>query len=168
MLAQVDSDGVTLKLMDGVVDHKVNDALAVSKADKRVYNCHGRRRLHKTTIVWWLLVRWKDENEMWMKLSEMKESYPIETAEYAISRGIDDEPAFLWWVGPTLKRRKAIVAALKTQMRQTKHKYGIEIPTSIEHTKELDQKDGSDFWMKALAKEMYNVGVASQATLCGM
>ena len=81
----------------------------------------------------------------------MKESYPIETAEYAISRGIDDEP---------LKRRKAIIAALKTQMRQTKHKYGIEIPTSIEHAKELDQNDGSDFWMNALVKEMYNVGVA--------
>ena len=90
----------------------------------------------------------------------MKESYLIETAEYAISRGIDDDPAFHWWVVLTLKRRKAIVAALKTQMRQTKRKYGIEIPTSIEHAKELDQNNGSDLWMKALAKEMYNVGVA--------
>ena len=95
-----------------------------------------------------------------MKLSERKESHPIETAEYAISRGIDDEPAFHWLVAPTLKRRKAIVIALKTRMQQTKHKYGIENPTSIEHAKELDQNDGSDFWMKALAKEMYNVGVA--------
>ena len=90
----------------------------------------------------------------------MKESYPIETAEYAISRGTDDEPACLWWVGPTLKRRKAIIAALTTRMRQTKHKYGIEIPTSIEHAKELDRKDGSDFWMKSWVKEMYNVGIA--------
>ena len=38
----------------------------------------------------------------------------IEMAEYALSRGIDDEPAFHWWVLPTVKRRKAIVAALKT------------------------------------------------------
>ena len=116
MLVQVDLDGVALKLMDGVVDHKVDCALAVSKADKWVYHCHGRQRQHTTTIGWWLLVRWKDENETWMKLSEMKESYPIETAEYAISRGTDDEPAFLWWVGPTLKRRKAIITALKTRM----------------------------------------------------
>ena len=160
MLAQVDSDGFTLKLMDGIVDHKVDHALAISKADRWVYNRHGWWRLRKTTAGWWLLVRWKDENETWMKLSDMKESYPIETADYAISRGIDNEPAFDWWVVPTLKRRKAIVAALKTRMRQTRHKYGIEIPTSIEHAKELDQNDGSDFWMKALAKEMYNVGVA--------
>ena len=100
--------------MDGVVDHKVNQTLAISKADKWVYNRHGRRRLRKTTTGWWFLVQWKDENETWMKLSEMKESYPIEMAKYAISRGIDDKPAFHWWVVPTLKRRKAIVTALKT------------------------------------------------------
>ena len=116
MLAQVDSDGFTLRLMDGIVYHKVDCALAVSKTDKWVYNRHGWRCLHKTTAGGWLLVRWKDENETWMKLLDMKESYPIEMAEYAISRGIDNEPAFDWWVVPTLKRRKAIVAALKTRM----------------------------------------------------
>ena len=116
MLAQVDSDGFTLKLMDGIVDHKVDCALAISKADKWVYNRHRRQRLHKTTAGWWLLVRWKDENATWMKLLDMKESYPIEMAEYAISRGIDDEPAFVWWVVPTLKRRKVIIVALKTRM----------------------------------------------------
>ena len=120
MLAQVDSDGFTLKLMDGVVDHKVDRALAVSKADKWVYNRHRWWRLCKTTAGWWFLVRWKDENEAWMKLSEMKESYPIETAKYATSRGIDNEPAFHWWVCPTLKRRKAIVAALKTKKATNK------------------------------------------------
>ena len=45
-------------------------------------------------------------------------------------------------------------------MRQAKNKYGIEIPTSVEHAKELDMKEGNDLWMKALAKEMFNVGVA--------
>jgi len=41
-----------------------------------------------------MLVRWKDNSETWMPLKDMKESYPIETAEFAKSRGIDDEPAF--------------------------------------------------------------------------
>ena len=56
MLAQVDSDGFILKLMDSIVDHKVNRALAISKADKWVYKRHGRQCLHKTTTGWWLLV----------------------------------------------------------------------------------------------------------------
>ena len=30
----------------------------------------------------------------WEKLSNMKESYPIEVAEYATVLGIQDEPAF--------------------------------------------------------------------------
>ena len=45
-------------------------------------------------------------------------------------------------------------------MRQAKNKYGIEIPISVEHAKELDMKEGNDLWMKALAKEMFNVSVA--------
>ena len=52
------------------------------------------------------------------------------------------------------------MSALRTRMRGTKHKYGIEIPTSVKHAKKLDQKEGNDFWMKALAKEMFNIGVA--------
>jgi hypothetical protein len=35
--------------------------------------------------------------------------YPIETAEFAFSRGIDDEPAFNWWVGWVLKKRANII-----------------------------------------------------------
>ena len=56
MLARVDSDWLTLKFMDSVVDHKVDHALAISKADKWVYNCHRRRRLRKTIAGWRLLV----------------------------------------------------------------------------------------------------------------
>ena len=95
-----------------------------------------------------------------MRLADMKELYPIETAEFATSRGIDDEPAFAWWVPHTLQKRDAIVSALRTRMRQAKHKYGIEVPISVEHAKELDLNEGNDLWMKALAKEMVNVGVA--------
>ena len=35
----------------------------------------------------------------------MKESYPIEIAEYAVKNGFSDEPAFTWWV-PYIKKRK--------------------------------------------------------------
>ena len=161
MLSQVDSDGVTIQLLESIIDYKRDESVAVSKADKYVYNKHGRRRLRKTTAGWWLLVRWRDQSESWMRLCEMKESYPIETAEFAIARGIDDKPAFIWWVRYTIRRRDAIIAALKTRAKQIRHKYdGIEIPTSVEHAKELDRKNGDDYWMKALAKEMYNVGVA--------
>ena len=31
---------------------------------------------------------------------------------------------------------------------------------NVEHAKEIDCKNGNDYWMKALAKGMYDVGVA--------
>ena len=160
MLAQVDTEGNHLQLMEGIVNWRRDDSMAIPKVDRYVYNKCGQRRLQKTTQGWWFLVKRKDQSESWMRLADMKESYPIETAEFAASRGIDDEPAFAWWVPHTFRKRDAIVSALKTRVRQAKHKYGIEIPASVEHAKKLDMKEGNDLWMKALAKEMFNVGVA--------
>ena len=90
----------------------------------------------------------------------MKESHPVEVAEFARARGIDDKPMFNWWVPYTLRKRDIILSKLKARIRKTTHKYGIEIPTSIEHAIELDRKNGNTFWQDALAKEMTNVGIA--------
>ena len=90
----------------------------------------------------------------------MKESNPVETAEFAKARGIADEPAFAWWVPYMLCKHDRIISLVKARIRKTTHKYGIEIPTSIAHAYELDRKNGNDFWRKAIEKEMQNVGVA--------
>ena len=61
----------------------------------------------------------------------MKESHPVEVAEYARARGIDKEPAFEWWAPHTLKKRQVILSALKKRIRKTTHKYGIEMPLNL-------------------------------------
>ena len=160
MLTQVDSDGYSITLMEGIVDHRKDEATAVPKNEKHIITRSGQRRLRKSTAGWKLLIKWKDGSESWIRLAEMKESHPVETAEYAKAKGIDDEAAFCWWVPYTLKRRDAIISAVKSRVRKTTHKYGIEIPTSVEHAKEIDRRNGNTLWMDALAKEMYNVGVA--------
>ena len=110
--------------------------------------------------IWDLLIRWKDGSESWQKLKDMKESHPIDTAEYAKARGIADEPAFAWWVPYTLRKRDVIMSAVKSRIRKTTHKYGIEIPTSVKHAFELDEKNGNSMWRDALSKEMHNIGIA--------
>ena len=40
------------------------------------------------------------------------------------------------------------------------HKYGIEVPSDVEHAHEIDARNGNTLWRDALKKEMYNVGVA--------
>ena len=160
MLTQVDSDGMSTTLMEATVDHQRDEAKALQHQDKYVETKNGRRHLRKTTKGWELLIKWKDKSESWIKLADMKESHPVEVAEYARARGIDKEPAFEWWVPHTLKKRQVILSALKKRIRKTTHKYGIEIPTSVEHAFELDRKNGNYLWKDALEMEMYNIGVA--------
>ena len=74
-----------------------------------------------------------DESESWIPLTDLKESYPVDLAEYARTRGISDEAVFIWWVPYTLKKRYIILSAVKRRIRKTTHKYGIEILTSVEH-----------------------------------
>ncbi len=41
-------------------------------------------------------------------------------------------------------------------------KFGIEVPTSVDHALELDKKNGNTFWADAIAKEMKDVRIAFQ------
>jgi hypothetical protein len=90
----------------------------------------------------------------------MKESHPVETAEFARAQDIADEPAFAWWVPYTLQNRDVILAKLKARMHKTTHKYSIGLPTNIEHAMRLDRENKNSFWQDALALKMTNVGVA--------
>jgi hypothetical protein len=90
----------------------------------------------------------------------VKESHPVETAEFATARSIADEPAFAWWVPYTLRKRDIILSKINARIRKTTHKYGIEIPTSVQKAMEIDRSNNNTFWKDALAKEMTEVGVA--------
>ena len=106
MLAQVDSDGMSTTSMKAILDHRRDDEKALQHHDKYVQTKNGRRHLRKTTKGWELLIKWKDKSESWIKLADMKESHPVEVAEYARARGIDKEPAFEW-CGPSYSEKEA-------------------------------------------------------------
>ena len=94
------------------------------------------------------------------KLSDLKESHPLETAEYAVTMGIDHEPAFNWWVPHVLRKRDRIISAVaKRSARFLKrtHKFGIEIPRTVKEALELDRRNGNTLWADAIAKEMAEV-----------
>lgn len=166
MLTQVDEDGFTITLLDGIVDCRKNET-AVSKEDGYVVTKRGQKKPRKTTAGWDLLIKWKDGSEEWIPLRVMKESHPVEVAEFAKARSISDEPAFAWWVPYTLKKREVILSAVKSRLRKTTHKYGIEIPRSIEHAYEIDKRNGNHFWRDAIKKEMVNIGVAFEILPAG-
>ena len=85
---------------------------------------------------------------------------PVELADYALANGIDDEPAFKWWVPYTLKKRDRIIAKVKTKYWKTTHKYGVRLPKSVEEALRIDAETGTTFWSNAVKKEMSKAQVA--------
>ena len=159
LLSQVDDEGFTTTVFDSILDYK-KDKDAIEKKDLYYKNKLGIKRMRKSTCGYKFLILWKDGKETWIALKDMKESHPVELAEFAKSRGLSSEPAFAWWVPYTLRKRDVIISSIKARIRRTTHKYGIEIPTSHKAAKDLDHKNGNDFWIRAIEKEMYNVGIA--------
>ena len=159
ILTQVDDDGFSTPALKAIVDWKKDPAVAVAKRDQYVQS-HSGRRLKKTTKGWMLKVLWSDGTHTWIDLKFMKESNPVDVAEFAAAKKIDDEPAFKWWVPYTLRKRDAIISAVTSRARKTTHKYGVELPRSVAHAKELDARNGNNMWMEALQKEMVQFGVA--------
>eukprot|EP00957_Ditylum_brightwellii_P178263 13577444-Ditylum_brightwellii.AAC.1 len=90
--------------MLGAITNWQKDESAVEKAEKYLVTQHGQRRLRKTAQGWKLQVLWNDVSMAWIPLKGLKESHPVEVAEFAKAQGIEDEPAFAWWMPYTLKK----------------------------------------------------------------
>lgn len=159
LYSQVDVDGHNHDILDGILDfHKSDDAVPMSS--KYFTTSSGQRRMRKSTKGWSLLVSWKNGREEWIPLSILKESNPIEVAEFAVAHKIDEEPAFCWWVPFTLRKRDSIISAVKARVKRVTHKYGVEIPRTVQEAYALDKKNGNTLWRDALTKEMSNLRVA--------
>ena len=147
MYAQCDLDGQQHILMKGIVDCK-KDSNAIPKAQAYVVDTRGIKSRRKTTKGWSLCVQWRDGTSTWEPLATLKESNRVEVAEYAISQGVDDEPAFAWWVPFTLKKRESIISAVNARYHKRTHKFGIEMPKSVTHAKSIDTANGNTHYCK--------------------
>ena len=58
-------------------------------------------------------------------MKDLKESYPVEIADYAKRMKIDREPAFAWWVDFVRKKRDRIISKVKSKYWSRTHKYGL-------------------------------------------
>ena len=159
MYAQADPNGHHLLILDEIIDHRkdgravaLDDINAGKMAIKR--GSRGNPAKRRTTRGWQLLVQWKHGETQWIDLKDMKESYPVAVAEYAVSNKIAFEPAFSWWVHHTIKKKDRIIAKVRSKYWDKTHKYGIRLPRSMKEALQIDAETGTDFWRKAIEKEM--------------
>ncbi len=142
MFAQEDDEGHRTLLLLDVVNHRVNGR-EVKKADAFITSPNSRRQRRVMTRGWEILIQWKDGPTTWEALKDVKESYPVQLAEYAIIQKISDEPAFTWWVPYVIKKRERIISKVTSKYLKRAHKFGIRIPKTPEEAKRLDQEDGN-------------------------
>ena len=158
IFAKVDDEGREYLLLDSIIDHKRDDTVALDESNGWDIKPNGDRVAKRTTQGWKFLLRWKDDSENWVDLKDLKESNPLEVADYVQGNGLEKEPAFAWWVPHTLKKRKRIISKLGTSKYwRTQEKMGITVPRSIEQAYKLDEENNNTLWQDAIAKEMKHV-----------
>ena len=163
MYSQVNEEGNSHVMLNEIIDHHKNKA-AVSHDDVYVPSRSGCISQRHMTKGWEMNVLWKDGMSDWVSLRDMKESFPIQTAEYAVANKLVEEPTFAWWIKDILKKRDRILGKVKTRYWKHTHKYGLELPKMVKEALEIDRQMGTDFWRKAIKKEMKNVMPAFQFT----
>ena len=162
LFAQVDSEGNRQVLFDEIISYRTNGK-EIKQQDAYVVTSQGTKRRRESTIGWELLVQWKDSSTTWIALKDLKESYPVQVAEYAVEARISEEPAFAWWVPYTLRKRNRIIAKLKSKYWVRTHKFGIKIPKTVAEARAFDLENGNTLWWDAICKEMRNVRPAFEA-----
>ncbi len=70
---------------------------------------------------------------------------------------IAEEPAFARWVPYVLRKRDRIVASIRTRHKKRDHKFGLEIPRTIQRALQIDKETNTNFWALAIEKEMKHV-----------
>jgi hypothetical protein len=86
LYSQVDEERQSFSILSEIIDRE-RDEKALTTNDS-----HGNAR--HTTKEWKLLVSWKDGTISLVPLLEMKNSYPVEMADYAIGNKLSSEPTF--------------------------------------------------------------------------
>ena len=103
MFAQVDDEGNRFVLLDSIADYRT-DGTELKQQESIIISKNGGRRRKETTKGWEILLQWKDGSSTWEAMKDIKQSYPVDLADFAIQKGIAEEPAFAWWIPFTTKK----------------------------------------------------------------
>ena len=156
--SKLDEDGNVVQVFREIINHRKNKD-AVDKADQ-YRDRQGKRYKVKTVRGWDLEVEWTDGTTSWLPLSKVKDSNPVDVAEYAIQNRIDHEPAFDWWCRELVKKKQRLVMAVKRRYSKAGYKFGVRVPISVTEALNIDSDEDNKLWYNAIKKEMDNVRIA--------
>jgi Reverse transcriptase (RNA-dependent DNA polymerase) len=159
--SQCDVDGNEFMSFKELLDHRKNEK--AMHVDDGFVTENGIPKPKKTTAGWEILVAFTNGETQWLPLKIVKESNPVELAEYAIANKIDKEPAFHWWLPHTLRKRNRIIKKIKAKYWRVTHKFGIRLPKSVDEALRIDVENGNTLWRDAIEKEMAKAKISYTA-----
>ena len=150
------SQGEISDLFYDIVDHRTTDTLL---SGDNAYDLlpNGTRRIKPTTSGWQICIQWKDGSTDWAEMNDVKDSYPVQLADYAARKRLDKEPAFAWWIPHVKRQQRRGIHKLKNKYWMRTHKFGVEIPKSVAEAIQIDKRNGNHLWQEAIEKEMENI-----------
>ena len=78
------------------------------------------------------------------KLSNLKESHPIQIAGYVIAQDNEHEPAFNWWAHHVLEKGDRIIFLVKwhsVPYLKRIHQFEIELPNMVKEATAINKKN---------------------------
>ena len=89
MYSQVDSNGHRTLILNAINYYRKSE-MAVPIDDKFVFSKTGRKSLINTNKGCYFLCLWKDSSTTWAPLKDLKESNPVDIAEYVVGNRISE------------------------------------------------------------------------------
>lgn len=136
----MDVEGNRFLLLKEIVHHE-KDSSALSQTSSTVDNTSGSQNPTRkyTTKGWHFCCLWANGSTSWEPMHNLKDSNPIELAEYAYSHKLLDEPTFAWWAKEALCQCKRMISKVKSRYWQCTHQFGIHLPKTVSEALELDK-----------------------------
>jgi hypothetical protein len=89
LYSQVDPEKMSHTIFKDIINHRCNKKVT---ANQTYVNKNGETVPRMTIAGWEMEVQWADGSTDWLPLKDLKDSNPIEAAEYAVFNGISEEP----------------------------------------------------------------------------
>ena len=136
-------------LFQEIVEHRYNGT-KVKYQDAFITTHTETKRRRETTKGVEVLAQWKYGSTIWATLKDMKNSHPVQMAEYALHCRIAGDPEFAWCIQHVLAKRNRIIGKLKSKYWVRTHKFGVKIPKSVQEAKSFDEENGNTLWWETI------------------
>jgi hypothetical protein len=149
---QVDNDAYDLSLFKDINVHEQNSTALLEEEKQLIENLQDSEQVRNsnnmnpvyTTKGWMICIEWQDGMTSWLPLTDVKNSFLVHLAQYAVDNNLLNLPAFSWWVKYTLKKKRVFIKVTKSTYSQRTHNFSYKVPKTVQDSLSIDQQTNTN------------------------